>query len=51
MAHEYGELGWLEDMVKQYRNLIAKHEANLYAPEAYLLLSDYFFSKQNLPKA
>ncbi len=51
MAHEYGELGQLEDMVKQYRNLIAKHEASLYVPEAYLLLGDYFFSKQNLPKA
>ncbi len=51
MAHEYGELGRLEDMVKQYRKLIAKHEASLYVPEAYLLLGDYFFSKQNLPQA
>jgi len=51
MAHEYGELGRLEDMVKQYRNLIAKHEASAYVPEAYLLLGDYFFSKQDLPKA
>jgi tetratricopeptide (TPR) repeat protein len=47
MAHEFGELGQLEDMVKQYRSLIAKHEDSQYVPEAYLLLGDYFFSKQN----
>ncbi|MBT8332668.1 MAG: tetratricopeptide repeat protein, partial [Deltaproteobacteria bacterium] len=51
MAHEYGELGQLEDMVKQYRSLIAKHKDSHYVPEAYLLLGDYFFSKQNLPQA
>jgi tetratricopeptide (TPR) repeat protein len=51
MAHEYGELGQLEDMVKQYRNLIAKHKDSQYVPEAYLLLGDYFFSKQNLSQA
>ena len=51
MAHEYGELGQLEDMVKQYRNLIARHKDSQYVPEAYLLLGDYFFSKQNLPLA
>lgn len=48
MAHEYGELGRLEDMVKQYRRLIAHHKDSQYVPEAYLLLGDYFFSKQNL---
>jgi tetratricopeptide (TPR) repeat protein len=51
MAHEYGELRQLEDMVKQYRILIAKHKDSQYVPEAYLLLGDYFFSKQNLPQA
>ena len=51
MAHEFGELGQLEDMVKQYRSLIANHEDSQYVPEAYLLLGDYFFSKQNLPRA
>ena len=51
MAHEFGELGQLEDMVKQYRTLIAKHKDSQYAPEAYLLLGDYFFSRQNLPHA
>ncbi len=51
MAHEYGELGQLEDMVNQYLKLIANHQASVYVPEAYLLLGDYFFSKQNLPKA
>ena len=51
MAHEFGELGQLKDMVKQYRSLIANHKDSQYAPEAYLLLGDYFFSKQNLPRA
>ena len=51
MAHEYGELGQLKDMVNQYLKLIANHETSVYVPEAYLLLGDYFFSKQNLPKA
>ena len=51
MAHEYGELHQLEDMVKQYRSLIAKHKDSQYVPEAYLLLGDYFFSKQNLAGA
>ena len=51
MAHEYGELGQLEDMVKQYRSLIAAHKNSQYVPEAYLLLGDYFFSKQNLALA
>ncbi len=51
MAHEYGELGQLEDMVKQYRHLIARHKDSQYVPEAYLLLGDYFFSKQNLAQS
>jgi len=51
MAHEYGELGQLEEMVKQYRSLIAKHKDSQYVSEAYLLLGDYYFSKQNLPLA
>ena len=51
MAHEYGELGQLENMVNQYLKLIAKHKDSVYVPEAYLLLGDYHFSKQNLAKA
>lgn len=51
MAHEYSELGKLDQMVKQYRNLIRHHRDSEYAPEAFLLLGDYFFSRQNLPFA
>ena len=51
MAHEFGELGQLKNMVKQYRSLISNHKDSQYVPEAYLLLGDYFFSQQNLPLA
>jgi len=51
MAHEYSELGQLDQMVKQYRKLVTRHKNSQFAPEAFLLLGDYFFSRQNLPFA
>ncbi len=48
MAHEYRELENLDDMVKNYQALIKKHPGSNYIPEAYLLLGDYFFAKQDL---
>lgn len=52
MAHEYRELGQIDEMIKQYETLIAKYPNSNYAPEAYLLLGDYYFSqKQDVNKS
>jgi len=48
MAHEQRELGNIDEMVKSYRTLIKEHPQSSYIPEAYLLLGDYFFAKQDL---
>ncbi len=46
MAHEYYELGQIEEMLKQYKVLISKYPNSQYAPEAYLLLGDYYFNQK-----
>ncbi len=46
MAHEYHELGRTNEMIDQYRKLIEKFPNSLYAPEAQLLLGDYFFNQK-----
>lgn len=46
MAHEFRELGRIDEMIAQYRTLIAKYPESQYCPEAHLLLGDYYFSKQ-----
>jgi tetratricopeptide (TPR) repeat protein len=46
MAHEYYELGQIEDMLKQYQILIQKYPNSQYAPEAQLLLGDYYFNQK-----
>jgi tetratricopeptide (TPR) repeat protein len=46
MAHEYYELGQIEEMLSQYKALISKYPNSQYAPEAYLLLGDYYFNKK-----
>ena len=46
MAHEFYELGQIEEMLKQYKVLISKYPNSQYAPEAYLLLGDYYFNKK-----
>lgn len=52
MAHEYRELGQIDEMVKQYRTLITKYPGSTYTPEAHLLLGDYYFSqKQDVDKS
>ncbi len=51
MAHEYRELNQIDDMVVQYRTIIKEFPDSPYVPESYLLLGDYFISKQDLDTA
>jgi len=51
MAHEYRELGQLNEMVVQYRAIIKKHPKSTYVPEAYLLLGDHLISLEDLDTA
>ena len=52
MAHEYYELGQVDQMLLQYQTLIAEHPDSQYTPEAHLLLGDYYFNqKQDLEKS
>ncbi len=51
MAHEYRELNQIDDMVVQYRTIIQKYPDSIYVPESYLLLGDYFISRQDLDTA
>ncbi len=51
MAHEYRELNQIDDMVVQYRTIIQKYPDSTYVPESYLLLGDYFISRQDLDTA
>ncbi|MEW6378954.1 MAG: tetratricopeptide repeat protein [bacterium] len=51
LAHEYRELGQIEDMVGQYRAIISKYKDSPYAAEAYLLLGDHFFNLSDLDMA
>jgi tetratricopeptide (TPR) repeat protein len=46
MAHEYRELGQIDEMIKQYETLIANYPNSTYVPEAHLLLGDYYFSQK-----
>jgi tetratricopeptide (TPR) repeat protein len=48
MAHEYRELGQIDEMIKQYRAIITQFKDSAYVPEAYLLLGDYFISQQDI---
>jgi len=51
MAHEYRELNQIDDMVLQYRTIIKQYPQSQYVPESYLLLGDYFISRQDLDTA
>ena len=52
LAHEYYELGQVEEMLGQYEVLIREHPDSAYTPEAQLLLGDYYFNqKQDLEKS
>jgi tetratricopeptide (TPR) repeat protein len=46
MAHEYNELGQVEEMLKQYQALISQFPNSSYTPEAHLLLGDYYFNQK-----
>ena len=48
MAHEYRELGQIEEMVKCYREIITRYKNSRYVPESYLLLGDYFSNKADI---
>jgi tetratricopeptide (TPR) repeat protein len=51
MAHEFRELGRIDEMIVQYRSIIKKHPKSTYVPEAYLLLGDHFINLQDLETA
>jgi tetratricopeptide (TPR) repeat protein len=52
MAHEYYELGQIEEMLKQYQTLTSQFPDSQYTPESHLLLGDYYFNqKQDVDKS
>jgi len=52
MAHEYRELGKIDEMLKQYHTIVTKYPDSTFAPESHLLLGDYYFSqKQDVEKS
>jgi tetratricopeptide (TPR) repeat protein len=48
MAHELRELGQYEDMIKRYEELVSKYPKSLLVLDAYLVLGDYRFDKNDL---
>lgn len=48
LGHEFRELGQYEDMIKQYEKLVSKHPKSSLVLDAYLVLGDYRFDKQDL---
>ncbi len=50
-AHEFRELGEFEEMIKGYKDLIAKHPRSDWAIEARLILGDYHFDKGEIEGA
>jgi cellulose synthase operon protein C len=46
IAHEYRELGQLEDMVKTYQQLTSKFPNSPYWSESMLVVGDYFFENK-----
>jgi len=51
MAHEFRELGQINDMISSYNAIIEKFPLSDFVPESYLLIGDHFFKLQNLNKA
>jgi tetratricopeptide (TPR) repeat protein len=52
LAHEYRELGELENMLAEYREIINNFKGSNYVPESHLLMGDYYFNqKQDLDGA
>lgn len=48
LAHEYRELGQYSEMIKSYEQLVGKHPKSSLVLDAYLVLGDYRFDKQDL---
>lgn len=48
LAHEYRELGRYEEMIREYEQLVGKHPKSPLVLDAYLVLGDYRFDKQDL---
>jgi tetratricopeptide (TPR) repeat protein len=46
LAHEYRELGQIDEMVDQYQTIVDSHQNSPYVPEAHLLLGDHFFNRR-----
>ncbi len=51
LAHEYRELGRYPEMIKSYEQLVGKHPKSALVLDAYLVLGDYRFDKQDLTGA
>ena len=51
MAHEFKELGKIDQMIIHYRKIIKSFPKSLYVPESYLLLGDHYFKSQDLDMA
>lgn len=51
IAHEYRELGNFPEMIKTYEDLIKKYPKSNFRFEAWLILGDYNFDKQNFDEA
>jgi len=51
MAHEYRELGMYDEMIRTYERLVSKHPKSPLVLDAYLVLGDYRFDKQDLSGA
>lgn len=49
MAHEYRELGQIEDMVKTYQGLLRDFPNSQYWEESQLILGDYFLEQKKDP--
>jgi len=51
MAHEFREMGKIQEMVFHYRTIIQVYPGSSYVPETYLLLGDHYFKSQDLDMA
>ncbi|MDA4133630.1 MAG: tetratricopeptide repeat protein, partial [Thaumarchaeota archaeon] len=51
VGHEERELGKFTDMLKTYQTLVDKHPKSSLVEEALYIMGDYWFDKQDLPKA
>ncbi|NJK89613.1 MAG: tetratricopeptide repeat protein [Myxococcales bacterium] len=51
MAHEYRELGMYDEMIATYERLVSKYPKSVLVTDAYLVLGDYRFDKQDLTGA